>query len=385
MTPCRRAPLCLLLFVSLVPCAMAQPPDPLSRAGLHAFPGHVVGPASAASAGLALADRWLGDEPAGNPAASPGRAVSLSPQLVRVSRQDLRAEFHQYDETSAFFDAAGGALAVPVGGFAVALYGYQPVLRREENAYTRGVEGAFPPPAIVAGATDSRELVAGVALSGAWAGLRLGVAAEWVRRDDAYDYAEKLGVPNPGLHHAEFSGDAVGGQLGVRRAFGADDRIVVGAALRLVPALSLDGVEEHTYDSGFGDTTIAFAVERESGWEGGVSARVAVSAAFRAFASVGGRSGLAWDPFGVASGPGAEWHVGGELHDAAEPWTLRFGLGQEVQTGVPEPRSGVLGIGFGWTLDATTLDIGALRRTLPRNDQPTSYDDRVIATIRVPF
>src|SRR2546426_11760406 len=97
-----------MCLVAGVPAtSWAQPPDPINST-LVGFPGAASGPWSAASAGLALADRWLGDEPIGNPAAALPRAVSVSPLLLRSSRQDLRADNRRLDEQAAFFDAAGG-------------------------------------------------------------------------------------------------------------------------------------------------------------------------------------------------------------------------------------------------------------------------------------
>src|SRR6059036_164007 len=115
----------LVLVVSFLLCPMAaqaQPPAPLSPT-LFAFPGGYANPASAASTGFALADRWLGDEPFSNPATPPRGEVTLSPSLIRVSRQDLRADNRNYDETSAFFDGAGLAAGFQsVHGVALWLY-----------------------------------------------------------------------------------------------------------------------------------------------------------------------------------------------------------------------------------------------------------------------
>lgn len=380
-----RSTLALLLIVAASP-AWAATPDPLFRVGLYAFPGSVVGAGSAASAGLGLSDRWLGDEPFSNPAVPPARGVSVTPQLLRVSRQDLRAEFHQFDETSASVDVAGGSLRLPLGRFGVALYAIQPLVRTEQNAYTRGVVGTFPPPAVIVGQTDSRELRAGLALSGGFGRARFGVAGEWIRRADSYDYEEQNGVPDPGTHHAEFSGTGLGFQAGARLELGGvgAGALTTGVSLRFVPAITFDGTQRIVLDTA-GASDTAFTVERDAGWEGGLSGRYAVSEAFRVLASLGGRSGHTWDSFDVKSGPGFEWRLGGEFHDARDPWTLRFGIGQELQTKVPEPRSGVLGIGLGWMLDSVTLDFGAIRRTLPRADEPMSYDDRLLGTVTVAF
>jgi len=52
---------------------------------------------------------------------------------------------------------------------------------------------------------------------------------------------------------------------------------------------------------------------------------------------------------------------------------------------VPEPRAGMLGLGFGWDLEGMRLDVAILRRTLERVDRPDSYDDRVVVSAQVAF
>src|SRR6266508_5954036 len=88
---------------SLAPAA-AAPLDP----ELFAFPGSPVSPGSAAAAATALATRWLGEQPFDNPALEARRGVELSPAVLHVSRQDLRAANRNFDETTAFVDGAGG-------------------------------------------------------------------------------------------------------------------------------------------------------------------------------------------------------------------------------------------------------------------------------------
>ena len=95
-----------LLIAALARPAASDTPSPLASS-LFAFPGATGHPASAVSAGLAMADRWLGDDPFENPAAAPGPGVALSGALLHVSRQDLRALNRNFDETPAFFDGAG--------------------------------------------------------------------------------------------------------------------------------------------------------------------------------------------------------------------------------------------------------------------------------------
>ncbi len=381
-SPVRRILLLVLGAALLVGApAGAQLPTPLDHAGLFGFPACVPSPGSAASAGVGLADRWLGDEPFDNPAASPARGVSLSPLLLRVSRQDLRSNYRNYDETAAFLDGAGGWISVPLRGVGIVLYGQHPALRREENAFTRGQLGSPVPPGTVTTSTTSREARAGFALSAARGALRFGAAGEWTRRSDAYDYQETSGDPAAGNRHADFGGDAAGFAAGARLA-GAG-RVALGAAVRYAPALTLTGGWHSELLTG--DSAAAVSVGRGVAWEGGFSARVAVTPEFHALAALGGRGSRSWDAFGVRPGAGAEWRVGGEFHDARDPWTVRFGLGLETQSGVPEPRAGVVALGFGWKMESLTLDLAALRRSLQRAGEPTSYDDRVLASATVAF
>jgi hypothetical protein len=144
----------------------------------------------------------------------------------------------------------------------------------------------------------------------------------------------------------------------------------------------MDGV--HSEDLTAGASQDLIHVERASGWEAGLSARVVLGPTFRALAALGTRSAERWDGFDVRSGTGWEWKLAGEFHDASDPWTLRFGGGQERQTGTPEPTASVLSIGFGWRFEDGTVDIGALRRTLAREGLPNSFDDRVVVSITVP-
>jgi len=368
----------LLLAVST---AWAQPPSPVDIAGFYPFPGSLQSPASAASAGLALADRWLGDEPFDNPAAAPPREVALAPLLLHMSRQDLRAHNSDYDETPLFIDAAGGRLSWPLGALGLSLYACQPVLRREDNAFIRGKAGSPVPPAELKSSSTARELRAGLALSFGRPALRFGLAGEWTQRDDAYDYDETSGDPASGTRHADFSGNGFGFQAGVRCEPHA--RVTVGAGVRWVPALDLDGALSQ--DLLLGDTTMAVTAHRKGALEGGLSARVAVTESFRVFASGGGRGAQEWEGFGVTAGPGACWSVGLEFHDERDPWTARLGIGQEAQSGVPEPRATSVGVGFCWKMESITIDVGVLRRSFQRPGKPTSYDDRVVAGVRVPI
>jgi hypothetical protein len=360
--------------------ALAQPPSPI-QSTLFAFPGHVASPASARSAALALGDRWLADDPFANPAAVTASQITLSPALVRVSRQDLRAGNRNYDETPAFIDGAGLSAGTRWGDLGLSLYAYQSALRLEDNAFELG-PGA-PQPAVITTHSELREARAGLAASHPLGPVRAGAGLEWTRRSDLYETTEASGGPESGSRHVDFDGGGFGAQLGVRFDHGdtALGGFSVGAAVRMLPALTLEG--EQRFELAIGDSVAAISVDRDAGWEIGTSAAVWLSPAFRVIAGLGGHSEQAWEGFGVARGSGIEWSIGGEFHDARDPWTLRFGLGQSQQSDVPEPRAGVFGIGIGWVMEGTVLDFGAVRRSFKRLGEPTSYDDRFVASIGV--
>jgi hypothetical protein len=134
-----------------------------------------------------------------------------------------------------------------------------------------------------------------------------------------------------------------------------------------------------------GTSTSDVSVERESGWEGGVSVRYEAVPALAVLAGVGHRTEQEWRGFGVSSGAASSWSLGIEYREPESPLLVRFGLGQEQQAGVPEPRAGRVGIGFAWDWDGTWIEVGAMRRSFERTDSPISYDDRVVATVRVGF
>lgn len=370
--------LCAIVLAVAVSVSRAEPPAPLATAGLYPFPGALPGPASAVSAGLGLSDRWLGDEPFDNPAAAPTRGVMVAPVFQRVKRQDLPADYRDYDEIAGYLDLAGGWLSLPVRGVGVTLYAFEPVLRLEDAAFTREKPDQGPNSTFTA-TSSARELRAGLALSRAWLGARLGAAVEWTRREDSYDFDEVLGSPLPGLRHVDFSGDGIGFQAGA--SVPVASAIVLGGALRYVPALELSGQQSNPSFA----AVQPVSATREAGWDGGVSARWTVSDAFRVLASLGGRTAQAWDGFGVSAGRAVSWSAGCEYKELEQPWTFRFGLGQEQQNGAPEPRAGVYALGVGWKAEALQLDLGVLRRSFERAGKATSYDDRAVAGVTVGF
>jgi len=373
----------LLAFgLTAAAAARAELPAPIAP-DQFGFPGQTLAPGSARAAGLAGANRWLGDEPFHNPAVSAPDGIVLTPVLQRVSRQDLRAENREYDETSAFFDVLGGWARERSGDWGFAVYVHQPLVRHEKFAYTRGVNA--PQPALIQGQADQREYRAGLAMSrtaGAW---RFGLAGEWTGRSDTYETTETSGSPGSGFSHADFSGGGVGGQAGVRWDGEAPwgGAMAFGAGARFLPSLDLDGDQRLELLSG--DSTAAISVTRDSGWEGGLSGAVDATPTFRVMLSLGGRSGQDWASFGVRDGTLLEWKAGGEFHAPDAPWTFRFGFGQEQQQDVAEARSGMLGLGLGWDFEGMRVDFGAVRRTLERDGQPTSYEDRLIGSVVLGF
>jgi hypothetical protein len=370
--------LCAALLLATASDAGARLPAPLLEAAwLYPFPGAFPGPASAVSAGLGLSDRWLGDEPFDNPAAAPARGVMVAPVFQRVKRQDLPADY-DYNEIEGYLDLAGGWLSLPVRGVGVTLYAFEPVLRLEDAAFTtRQDPDQVLPPRTFTATSSARELRAGLAFSHAWRGTRFGAAVEWTRREDSYDFDEIQ--PQPGLSHVDFSGDGVGFQAGARVPVAS--AVELGGALRYVPALDLSGQQS----SPSLVAVLPVSATRDAGWDGGVSARWSVSGAFRVLASLGGSTAQAWDGFGVSAGRAVSWSAGLEYEEPEQPWAFRFGLGQEQQDGVPEPRAAAYALGLGWKADALRLDLGVLRRSFERAGKATSYDDRVVVGVTAGF
>src|SRR5690349_14701646 len=105
----------LVLALASTAFAAETLPPPLSSPDYH-FPGAVASPGSAASAGVGMADAWLGEEPFENPALPAANRASLSPLLYHMSRQDLRGLNRGYTEQSAFFDGAGAWVGMHRGG-----------------------------------------------------------------------------------------------------------------------------------------------------------------------------------------------------------------------------------------------------------------------------
>lgn len=378
-----RVALAALLACLVAPGPAAAQPSPLNL-GLFGFPGSVANPYSALSASVALADRWLGDDPCGNPAVAHANRVQVSPAMVRVNRQDLRADNRNYDESPAFFDGAAASVVVAVPlGLAASAFIAQPVLRLEDNAFTRGTGSIDPgiPPATIQTQTTMRELRAGFGISRAIGTVQLGAAVEWTRRDDEYEVLEESGSPESGLRHVDFSGEGVGGSFGLR--WKQSERLSVAGSGRYLPALDLEG--EQRLELFTGDSVAAIVADREASWEGGLSIRFVAADGFTLLGSFGGRGEQVWNGLDAVAGEGYEGALGFDYRVPESDWSLRFGLGLEQQSGVPDPRATRIGLGVGWDLEGMILDVGVLHRSMPHDDAPTSYDDRVLVTARFDF
>ena len=118
----------------------------------------------------------------------------------------------------------------------------------------------------------------------------------------------------------------------------------------------------------------------------GLSARYFFTPAFAGLATVGMRTEQEWKGFDVTSGAFTMWRVGIVFHDSRDPWTARLAFGMDEQDDAPEPRANVVGLGFGWDLEGgVQLDLGVQHSSIEREDEPRSYEDRVVATVVVGF
>src|SRR5262245_48834622 len=367
LTPLGAAALAAALVLAC-PAARAGAPEPLSTPTYgFPLPGDYVAAANATSAGLALADRWLGSSAYENPAAGVPQAVEISPLFQRVSRQDLSSENRDFDQTRGFPDFAGVSLSLPSRSWGFVLYAWQPVLRLEEQAYSAGPLVA---PAAVQQLDHQRELRAGGAISRGLGALRLGVSGEWVHRDDSYETHEQSGNPEAGDRVLDFSGNGFGVSAGATYEKDPDrpGGGWVGAAVRFGSELPVSGtLDQHLT---VGDTTFAFDATRGAEWSGGVSARVLVAPATRVVAGVSGRSGATWDGFDFKTTGGAGWSLGLDWKDSELPWGARFGVGQEANPGALEKKAGLLAVGFTYVSGGLVLDIGLLHRNLAREGFP---------------
>jgi hypothetical protein len=376
----------LVALAATSPTARAAAP-PVFYNEDYAFPvpGDYVSPVNAASAGLALSDRWLGTTSFENPAALLSRGIELTPVFQRVSRQDISSQNRDFEQVTGYPDLLGARFSTPVGGFGVTVYAWQPVLRLEEFQFSAG---PLANPAALRLLTSQREIRAGAAVSRGFGHVRLGVSGEWSRRDDFYESHEQSGNPLAGDRRIELAGNSFGASAGVAwekdpdRPWGS----WFGAALHYAPELSLTGTYEGVNDVPGGvasDTSYALDVTRESEISGGISGKVAIAPATWFTAGLSFRSGADWKEFGIGTSTGASWSVGLDWRDPELPWGARFGVGQEKNPGALEEKAGLIGVGFTWGSGDFVIDAGLLHRNLAHRDLPRSSDDRVTLSARI--
>jgi hypothetical protein len=384
LTSCPAALICAAaLAVAACPALAQSPPPPLDNPAYgFPVPGDYVTPATAASAGLALSDRWLGKAIYENPAAIVPGGVEVSPVFQRTSRQDLSSVNRNFDQTFGYIDLAGASLSLPTREWGFVLYGWQPVLRLEEQTYTAGPLVA---PAQVRQLDTQREMRGGVAISRGFGAWRAGVSGEWVHRDDNYETHTQSGDPLAGDRVVGFSGDGYGVSGGLVYQKDPDQvhGLWVGASARYGGEIPLTGtVEQHL---AVGDTTYGFDATRGSEWTGGLSARMTVAPATRVLVAGSWRSGQTWDGFGLETSSGGGWSAGLDWKDEELPWGARFGVGQEWNPGALEKQAGLVSVGFTYVSGTLVVDLGLLHRNLDREGFAHSADDRAVMTVRVGF
>ncbi len=347
------------------------------------LPGDYPAASNAASAGLALADRWLGESAYENPAALMRSGLELSPLFQRVSRQDISSQNRDTDQTVGYPDVAGVALSLPALGWGLVLYAWQPVLRLEETAYSAG---PLLSPAAVSQLVSQREIRAGLALSHGVGPGRAGVSGEWVRRQDSYETHEVSGNPLDGDRFIDFDGESFAASAGYALARDPDKPwgSWFGAAVHYGAELTVDGTVLEPVGSP-DSLSFAFSATRAAEWSGGVSARVTVAPATRIVGGVSMRTGADWAGFGFGTTGGVSWSMALDWKDDELPWGARFGVGQEANPGALEQKAGLLSVGFTWVSGDLAIDAGILHRNLAREGLAHSADDRAVASVKLRF
>src|SRR5204862_4179012 len=89
-TPC-------ILSLATAATVRAQVPPPISS-GMFSLPGAYQQPPSAAAAGMALANEWIGDSPYPDPAVPGGNGPIGAPVQLRAGRPDVRAGNQRHGE-----------------------------------------------------------------------------------------------------------------------------------------------------------------------------------------------------------------------------------------------------------------------------------------------
>jgi hypothetical protein len=371
------------------PPAHAQAPAVLRNPSFgFPIPGGHVSAANAASAGVALADRWLGTTGYENPATGLPQGIEITPVFQRVSRQDLSSQNRDFDQVVGYPDLAGARFSLPAGDWGFTLYAWQPLLRLEEISFTAG---PLLTPAFVRLLTSQREIRAGGAVSRALGAARVGVSGEWVHREDFYETHEQTGsAATSGDRRMDLQGDGFGVSAGMTwdkdtdRPWGS----WFGAALRYGAEIPATGTYTGINDSPDAlapDTTYGFDAARATQWSGGASGRVTVAPATRVVLGFSFGSAEDWTGLGLKTDAAFSWSAGLDWKDDELPWGARFGVGQETQSGAVEEKSGLLSVGFTWVSGDLVLDAGILHRNLARGDLPRSSDDRGVLSVRFAF
>lgn len=379
-----RAAACLAVACFLAPAARAAAPAPLSNPAYgFPVPGSQPAAANAASAGLSLADRWLGDSPYSNPAAAPQKGVEISPLFQRINRQDLAATNRSTTQNRGYPDVAGGSVGAALGKWGVTLYAWQPVLRLEQLNYS---SGPIATPAQIDQEALQREVRGGLAISRAFGdNMRFGLSGEYIYRSDSYTTIETSGSPFAGTRLLEFTGSGIGASAGFTYQKDIDQTWGnwFGAAVHYQQDMDLTGTLDEQLTAG--DTQADIAVTRKAQISGGASARVTVAPATRIVLGVSGHTGDEWTEFGAKSDPGVAYSIGLDWKDSELPWGARFGVGQESNPGALEEKSGLLSAGFTWVSGDLVLDVGILHRNLARDGFAHSADDRLVGSVRFSF
>lgn len=379
-----RAAACVLAALALLaPAARAQLPPVMVNASFgFPFPGDFTSPANATSASVALADRWLGSSAYENPAALVPKGIEVSPMFQRVNRQDMAAQNRDYDQIFGYPAFAGAQLSLPVRGWGLTAYVWQPVVRLEEYSFSAG---PIAQPAFVRLLTSQQELRAGLAVSHAVGAARLGVSGEWVDRNDRYETSEQSGAPTAGDRIIEMKGSGFGGSAGVSWEKDADRPWGrwFGAALHYGPEITLDGTDDEQL--ALGSSTTTFTLTRAVEWSGGASGRVTIAPATRFVAGLSFRTGQDYGSSTPGTGSGFNWGAGIDWKDEELPWGARFGVGQETLQDAFEPKAGLLSLGFTWISGKLVVDASILHRNISREDLPHASDDRAVLSVKVGF
>ena len=305
--------------------------------------------------------------------------------LLRMSRQDLRADNRNFDEQGAFFDLGRGvglrfrpavaivALRVPAGAAA-----------RGERLSRAGTIGGPTPPAVM----QSQRLAAGAARRTArpargHSGLarrrrresgRAAPTSTSDREVSGSPDAGSAGSSSPGTGSASRSACGRRGRQRQRRALTHWDR----ARVTCPRSRSRGSADRPRRRRQSGPPSPA---ERAVGLGGAAYRRVLVTPAFaRASPASEAASPQRWYGFGVRGGPGRTWSVGRGVPRRARSVDAARSASVRTQEDVCRNRARASSAsGSAGDFDTRRLEVGVTAPQLERAGQPNSYDDRVVA------